>query len=349
MMKKFFFPLLLLPFYTLGQSYKNLVMEGGGVRGLAYAGAYEALEQKGIMKDIENIAGSSAGSIAGLMMSIGYTAHEMDSIMRNLKIESFNDGNGGILGKVKRFNKDYGIYFGKKYERWIAELIKKKTGSDSTTFLELHEMWLNKAPVKNFFCTGTNLTKQRTEIFSWKHTPNMMLKTAVRISGSIPLYYKPVILDSAGKEVNNPVNGILYNYYVDGGMLANFPITLFDSCINCTCKELHCPQYHYNTQTLGLKLERPEQIPQLPNNPELVEYPIKNRKDYLGAFFNLMQETLQRKSFNLEEEKGRTIYISQGHYSAQIKKMTKEEKDELFGYGKKAVEVFFEKNLSVTK
>ena len=53
--------------------YKNLVLEGGGVRGLAYAGVFSVLEQKGIIQNIEKVGGSSAGSIAGMLLSIGYT------------------------------------------------------------------------------------------------------------------------------------------------------------------------------------------------------------------------------------------------------------------------------------
>ncbi len=339
MMKKIIFPLLFISTLSYAQQYKNLVLEGGGVRGLAYAGAYSVLYQKGIIDNIENIAGSSAGSIAGLMISLGYTPVEMDSIMRNLKIEKFNDGHWGIIGKVNRFKKEYGLFHGKKYEQWLKELIETKTGNSTTTFLQLHEMRKQNKNIKEFYCTGTNLTQQRTEIFSWKHTPNMMIKTAVRISGSIPIYYKPVILDSLGNEVIKINKGVLYNYYVDGGMVANFPITIFDSCKNGSV--LNCIPIKYNKETIGLKLERPEQLPEFPNNTKLTTYPIYNRENYLGAFFNLMQETLQRKSLNLEEEKGRTIYISQGHYSAQIKKMSDDAKNELFSFGKKAVEDFF--------
>jgi NTE family protein len=66
----FFLPATL--FAQPGYSYKNLALEGGGVRGLAYAGALEVLEQKDILRNVERVAGSSAGAIAGLMISLGY-------------------------------------------------------------------------------------------------------------------------------------------------------------------------------------------------------------------------------------------------------------------------------------
>ncbi len=60
------------------------------------------LEEKGILKQIENVAGSSAGAISGLMLSIGYNAKEIDSIVMSLPFQQFNDGRRGLDGKYKR-------------------------------------------------------------------------------------------------------------------------------------------------------------------------------------------------------------------------------------------------------
>ena len=78
----------LVPAFAITQinyPYKNLALEGGGVRGLAYAGALEVLEQKNILKNVERVAGSSAGAIAGLMISLGYNSTEIDSILQYIK------------------------------------------------------------------------------------------------------------------------------------------------------------------------------------------------------------------------------------------------------------------------
>jgi predicted acylesterase/phospholipase RssA len=40
--------------------YKNLVFEGGGVKGVACGGAFEVLEQRQITPQIESVAGTSA-------------------------------------------------------------------------------------------------------------------------------------------------------------------------------------------------------------------------------------------------------------------------------------------------
>ena len=107
--------LLLLPYFSLAQLnpvYKNLALEGGGLRGIAYAGAFKVLEENGTMQQIENIAGSSAGAIAGMMVSINYKADEIDSILMSLKFQKFNDGKGGLVGKYKRIKRKFGMYKG---------------------------------------------------------------------------------------------------------------------------------------------------------------------------------------------------------------------------------------------
>ena len=45
--------------------FRNLVFEGGGVKGIAYAGAVAVLEDKGILPGIRRVAGTSAGAISG--------------------------------------------------------------------------------------------------------------------------------------------------------------------------------------------------------------------------------------------------------------------------------------------
>lgn len=42
--------------------FKHLVFEGGGVKGIAWVGASEVLEQKGVLPDIERVGGTSAGA-----------------------------------------------------------------------------------------------------------------------------------------------------------------------------------------------------------------------------------------------------------------------------------------------
>ena len=348
-MKSLFLFFLLFPMLVFSQnnySYKNLVMEGGGVRGLAYSGALEVLEQRGILKNIDRVAGSSAGAIAGLMVSLGYNSLEIDSILQTIKIQEFNDGKF-FFGKIKRVKKEYGIFKGDKFKNWLAQLIEFKTGNADITFKDLHQLHLSDKNFKDFYCTGTNVTQQRLDILSWKSWPNMKLSTAVHISSCIPFYFKPVPIDSTGSEVALTDTITKFDLYVDGGMLCNFPINMFDSSLDGS-NPLTSEKVIYNTQTLGLKLERGEQIEEFDkNNMSIAPYQIRNIKEYSGAVMNLMIESMNRKSPGLINEKGRTIYISYGDVSGRPRKISLEEKKSLHDKGVIAANKFFNEPIVV--
>src|SRR5215210_3318418 len=56
-----------------GRSFSNLVLEGGGVKGVAYPGAVQVLQGEEILPKIDKVAGTSAGSIAAALIALGYT------------------------------------------------------------------------------------------------------------------------------------------------------------------------------------------------------------------------------------------------------------------------------------
>ena len=337
--------MLLLPcscFSQIKYNYKNLVLEGGGIRGVAYAGAISVLEQQHILLEIEKIAGTSSGAIAGVMISVGYNATEIDSIMRSLPVKEFNDGKGGIFGKYRRARNNYGLYKGEKFTRWIQQLIKYKTGDENFSFAQLHNLHLQNNLYKEFYCTATNLSKQQLEIFSFENTPDMPLALAVRISGGIPLFFEPIILNNQYQKIEKMDTISFKNYYIDGGMIANYPISIFDTCEN-NGNPFECDKIWFNTQTLGIKLERPAQIDSLKNNSNHAPpFEINSLKEYMHAFNTLVLETLNQKYPNREDEKGRTIYISYGTVPATVHKMTPAEKEMLFNNGVAGVTDFLQ-------
>lgn len=343
---KYWLLLLLLPLYTLGQvspDYKNLVFEGGGIRGLAYAGTIKVLEEKKILPNIENCAGTSAGAIAALLISLDYSATEIDSILSNIQFQKFNDGKGGIAGKYKRIKQYYGLYEGKKLEKWLASLVEKRTGNPLLSFQELHQLRLHDSRFKDFYCTGTNLNKQEAQVFSRFSTPDMPVMTAVRISIAIPFYYEPVFLDSNYNVILKPIKSDSYQVMVDGGIMANYPITLFDTCLDNCNKPLSCQHLSRNNQTLGIKLERPEQIVADLNAGGLTApFEIRKFNQYTWAFSNLLMETLNKRDKN-EWEKGRTILVSDGHLSPRVRKLKKKEKETLIQNGVDGALNFFNK------
>jgi NTE family protein len=63
--------------------FRNLVFEGGGVKGIAYVGAMQILEQRGILKDVVRVGGASAGTINALIFALGFDVREQHDILRS--------------------------------------------------------------------------------------------------------------------------------------------------------------------------------------------------------------------------------------------------------------------------
>jgi len=126
--------------YAQPTPYRNLVFEGGGVRGLAYAGALEVLQEQGILQHIDQVAGTSVGAVSALLIAVGYTPAEIKTIMEELKIQSFNDGRFIFFGGFYRFFHHYGWYRGDRFERWVGKLVAAKTGNTDLNFTQLHAL-----------------------------------------------------------------------------------------------------------------------------------------------------------------------------------------------------------------
>ncbi len=328
----FILSLFLLPSLSHSQEYKYLVLKGGGIRGIAYTGALKVLEEQKITQTIEKVAGTSVGAITGTLLCMGYTANEMEDIMLHLDIATFNDGEWFFIGGQRRLRKNFGWYKGEKLEQWMGKQIAKQTGSENTTFLQLHMLTETDKKFKDLYIPATNLTKQSLEVFSWETHPDMPIKIAVRASASVPLYYGAVFLDSTDNVIEHPEKEGHYNVYVDGGLLANYPITLFNNAHDNATNTI-------NEHTLGLKLERPEQIAYGKTNTGIAPYNIHSLPGYLAALYNLTIEQLN-KNIAHDEEAKHSIYISTSNLSPRVRHITLEQKKLLFTNGADAARDF---------
>ena len=106
--------------------FRNLVFEGGGVKGIAYVGALEVLEQKGVLRDVKHIGGTSAGAINAVLLGCGYSNKEQLNIMSSLDFKNILDGSWGVMRDTARLINEFGWYKGDFFYEWIGGLIKKK-------------------------------------------------------------------------------------------------------------------------------------------------------------------------------------------------------------------------------
>ena len=88
--------LMLVPSVMAERKKVGLVLGGGGAKGVAHIGVLKVLEEAGI--PIDYIAGTSMGAIVGGLYSVGYTAAEIDSMVR------WQDWSMLLSDRVKRSN-----------------------------------------------------------------------------------------------------------------------------------------------------------------------------------------------------------------------------------------------------
>jgi NTE family protein len=168
----------------------------------------------------------------------------------------------------------------------------------------------------------------------------MKVKDAVRVSMSIPLFFKAVLIDSAGNVVEKKDSqqpGV--EVMVDGGIVANFPIQLFDSTRYVASQAIAENTYFFNDQTLGIRLDRTEQILSDEKQLTLAPYQIKSFTDYIGAFYTVILESLNRTNLSPKDYE-RIIYIDTVNMSPKIRRLSATQKSRLFDSGREGVKAF---------
>ncbi|QFU74854.1 patatin [Halioglobus maricola] len=289
--------------------FRNLVFEGGGVKGIAYVGAMRVLESEGILNQIQRVGGTSAGSINAVLFAAGYSNEETRKILKALDFNTFKDDSWNVLSDMKRLKDEYGWHKGNTFRRWIGALLEKKTGSRDVTFKALQDH-----SGKALYVFASNLSTGFGEVYSPEHTPRMRVVDAVRRSMSIPLFFRAI------RDDRNDV-------FVDGGVVNNYPVKLFDrqKYLQNTSLE-RIPAYYeeenerlealipgrspyvYNKETLGFRLDSAREIGVFRDGQEPASEKIDNFMDYtlqLVKTILAVQDTQHLHS----DDWHRTIYI----------------------------------------
>lgn len=329
----------------MSYAFRNFVFEGGGVKGIAYLGALDVLAEKKIIPGIQRIGGTSAGAINAILLGLGFTRKETKDILWSLDFNKFMDDSWGIIRDTNRLIEEYGWYKGDYFRNWIGKLIKEKTGNSESTFADIEAMKDNRG-FKSLFFMGTNLSTSFSEVFSAEHTPRICIADAVRISMSIPLFF------AAKRSARGDV-------YVDGGVLDNYPVKLFDrkkylesenyaepeyyKKINTRFKGADRPisSYVYNKETLGFRLDSKEEISVFRDHAEPPHRKIDNFFDYTWALIHTILEG-QQSSHLHNDDWARTVYIDTLGVSTTDFDLSDAKKRALVQSGKQGAQKYFE-------
>lgn len=188
------------------QIKKILVISGGGLKGLAGLGSLKCLIDNNIINTINTLAGSSVGAVICFLYNIGYGPKDMYEI---LKLIDFTQLIKYIEPENLLLDPYFGISSPEPIIYSIYKFMKNKNINKNLTFLQLYNM-----TKINLIITGTCLNDISIKYFSYNTTPDMQILKALRITISIPFIFRPYQYD--GK------------LWVDGGIMNNFPIDLFN-------------------------------------------------------------------------------------------------------------------------
>jgi NTE family protein len=281
---------------------ENLVFEGGGVLGIAYAGAIEVLEKFKILQKIKRVAGTSVGAITATLLALRYNAEEIKQIILSTDFKSFQKGWNPL-----RITTKYGLYKGDVFLDWIKQLIIKKALPQDATFEDFQDAGCRELRI---FATDLNMRNIRT--FSIRTSPNVVVAEAIRASMAIPLFFEAWQFSN-----HNPDDHV----YVDGGIIFNYPITTFDT------------NDKPNAKTMGFHLDN------LKGSSLIDDLKFDQLFQYVKAFFNTLSEAqviafnnnpsdikrsvridnfgISITDFNISEEKKLKLYNSGKHYTTE--------------------------------
>jgi NTE family protein len=320
--------------------FRNLVFEGGGVKGIAYVGAMRVLENEGILSNITRVGGTSAGAINAVLFAAGYSNDETFKELNKLDFNDFKDDSWGMLRDMNRLRDEYGWYKGNFFKDWIGDLLKKKTGQSNITFKALKE-----ATGKELYVYASNLSTHFGEVYSPEHTPRMRVVDAVRRSMSIPLFFRAVRDDRE-------------DVFVDGGVINNFPVKLFDRDKYLTNTELkRTPKYYedenevllaksprsspyiYNKETLGFRLDSTKEIGVFRDGQEPQHHDIDNFLDYTMHLINTVFSVQDSQHLH-GDDWHRTVYIDSLGVGTTDFNLSDRRKEELVESGRSSAEKY---------
>jgi NTE family protein len=246
----------------------DVVLEGGGVKGIGLAGAVARLDRD---FRFERAAGTSVGAIIASLVAAGVSGNEIRAALLEFPFTKAVDKDLldriPVVGPVASLLISRGVYETGFVRDWLAAELERR---DVRTFGDLRHQDDRSALVEDrrykLVVTATDVTSGELLYLPWDYGPRFgidpdeqLVADAVAASIAIPFFYEPVYLTNRHTQESHVL--------VDGGVLSNFPITVFDRTDGGT------PRW----PTFGIKI-----IPRLPShNREVI--PIAGRIPLAGV------------------------------------------------------------------
>lgn len=210
----------------------DLVLSGGGVKGVGLVGAVVRLMEAGYRA--YRVAGTSAGSIVGAIVAAGEAAGGIEpaqirDIAMSIDYTKFLDPGPlerlPVLGPAWAILEGKGVYKGDYARDFVADQLRE-LGVETFGDLRLDDDQLAPDQRYRLAVTATDVTRGQLVRLPFDYRDvygldpdEQPVADAVRASMSIPFLFRPVTLTSAAG---------LESTLVDGGLLSNYPIDSLD-------------------------------------------------------------------------------------------------------------------------
>ena len=169
-----------------------LVLGGGGVKGVAHAGAWRALQALGV--EVAEIVGTSIGALVGASIAGGAEAEELERQARALAKKDIVDVNRWAL--LPMGIRQQSVFKGEALRSYIARVLPREDWSELEVPLAVN---------------AVDLESGRTVWFGAGGRTDVPLVDAVYASSALPPFYPPL-----------GVGGL---HLVDGGVMDAVPVT----------------------------------------------------------------------------------------------------------------------------
>ncbi len=290
----------------------DMVLEGGGVKLPALVGGYAGLVSRGFI--LSHATGTSAGAIIGSAAVAGYSPTDLKKLILSLNFKDFLDGGRFPWQRAMNLLRTNGMYKGDHFEEFIRDLLAEKGVFTFGDLLSDKEedlddprfRWRLKVLAADI-SAGRLIMLPNDAVFYDIEPDELEVAKAVRMSMSIPFFFRPV-------ELNGSV-------IVDGGLLSNFPIWVFDSDTD--------PAW----PTFGLLLQEDDST-----DPYQIDGPVS----FFRAMFYTMLRAHDRKFVRPEDYLHRTISIPVGKVGATDFDISQMQKEILFHSGYRAAIQFLD-------
>lgn len=185
----------------------GIALSGGGIRGIAHAGALRALEENNINVDI--ISGTSSGSIIATLYALGYSPYYIYILFKRYAKDICEISGMPIISGATNFivNKKLninGIKDGDKLEEAFNNLANKKG---------IKKIGQIKMPI---LIPAVDISKSREFVFSSikreEYIQDIEIGKAIHASSAFPVVFKPCEYKD--------------HLFVDGGVLDNTPVRI---------------------------------------------------------------------------------------------------------------------------